>query len=60
MTWAWFEKYCSEAYALISKDWIEASGLAPSGFDFAALESDLKLVTAPQGAENGAAPLSHR
>jgi hypothetical protein len=45
MTRAWFEKYCSEAYALISKDWIKASGLAPSGFDLAALEKDLKLVT---------------
>ena len=44
MTWAWFEKYCSEAYALISKDWIETSGLAPSGFDLEALENDLKMV----------------
>ena len=55
MTWAWFEKYCSEAYALISKDWIEASGLAPSGFDLAALENDLKLVTAPPVADKCAA-----
>jgi hypothetical protein len=46
MTWAWFEKYCSEAYALVSKDWLNASGVSPSGFDLAALESDLKLVTA--------------
>jgi len=45
MTWAWFEKYCSEAYALVSKDWLNASGVSPSGFDLAALESDLKLVT---------------
>ena len=46
MTWAWFEKYCSEAYALVSKDWLNASGISPSGFDLAALENDLKLVTA--------------
>jgi hypothetical protein len=45
MTWPWFQKYCSEAYALISKDWIKASGLAPSGFDMATLEADLKTVT---------------
>jgi hypothetical protein len=45
MTWAWFEKYCSEAYALVSKDWLKSSGVAPSGFDLATLESDLKLVT---------------
>jgi hypothetical protein len=44
MTWAWFDRYCSEAYALVSKDWIETSGLAPSGFDLQALENDLKLV----------------
>jgi len=46
MTWLWFAKYCSEAYALVSKDWIEASGVAPSGFDLATLEADLKSVTA--------------
>jgi hypothetical protein len=45
MTWAWFAKYCSEAYALVSKDWIEATGISPSGFDLAALEDDLKQVT---------------
>jgi len=46
MTWAWFAKYCSEAYALVSKDWLEVSGVSPSGFDLATLEGDLKLVTA--------------
>jgi hypothetical protein len=45
MTFAWFEKYCSEAYALVSKDWLRSNGVAPSGFDLAALESDLELVT---------------
>ena len=29
MTWAWFEKYCSEAYALVSKDWLQSSGVSP-------------------------------
>jgi len=46
MTWAWFEKYCDEAYAPVSKEWIEAQGVAPSGFDLATLEADLNLVTA--------------
>jgi len=45
MTLAWFEKYCSEAYALVSKDWLKSSGIAPSGFDLAALESDLENVS---------------
>jgi len=46
MTWAWFEKYCDEAYALVSCDFIETNGVSPSGFNFATLEDDLKLVTA--------------
>ena len=46
MTWPWLEKYCSESYALISKDWISTTGIAPSGFDLATLASDLKIVTA--------------
>lgn len=45
MSWAWFVKYCSEAYALVSKDWLNASGISPSGFDLTALENDLTLVT---------------
>jgi hypothetical protein len=45
MTWAWFQKYCSEAYALVSKAWLKASGVAPCGFDLATLEADLELVT---------------
>jgi hypothetical protein len=47
MTWAWFEKYCSEAYALVSKDWLNASGISPNGFDLATLEDDLKAVSCP-------------
>lgn len=46
MTWAWFEKYCSEAYALVSNDWLKTNGVSPSGFDLAALEKDLAEVTA--------------
>jgi hypothetical protein len=46
MTWAWFEKYGSEAYALVSKEWIEATGVSASGFDLATLEKDLAMVTA--------------
>ncbi len=46
MTWAWFEKYCSEAYALISADWLKTNGVSPSGFDLAGLEKDLATVTA--------------
>ena len=46
MTWAWLDRYCDEAYALVSCDFIESNGASPSGFNFATLEEDLKLVTA--------------
>jgi hypothetical protein len=45
MTWRWFARYCSEAYALVSKDWLNGAGVSPSGFDLATLEADLKAVT---------------
>ena len=46
MTWAFWNKYCDEAYALLSQDFITQSGSAPSGFDIATLQSDLTDVTA--------------
>ncbi len=46
MTWAWFEKYCSEAYVLVSNDWLKTNGVSPSGLNLAALEKDLAAVTA--------------
>lgn len=45
MTWAFWERYCDEAYCILSSDFLEA-GRAPNGFDRAALEKDLALVTA--------------
>ncbi|HEV2591169.1 MAG TPA: hypothetical protein VGU02_04680, partial [Gaiellaceae bacterium] len=45
MTWAFWERYVDEAYALLSDDFLNA-GRAPNGFDLAALKSDLELVTA--------------
>jgi hypothetical protein len=50
ITWAAFAKYLStdaggEVYAVLSQDWIEkATALAPSGFNFAALQADLKAL----------------
>jgi hypothetical protein len=39
MTWAFWDTYCDEAYACLSRDW--AAARAPSGFDWAALDADL-------------------
>lgn len=45
MTWAFFLKYCDEAYALLSPDWVQRGGVDPSGFNMAALQGDLTAVT---------------
>jgi hypothetical protein len=45
MTWTFWERYVDEAYALIADDFLNA-GRAPNGFDLAALQADLELVTA--------------
>jgi hypothetical protein len=40
----WWWAYGSEAYAIISNDWIEKNGKSPGGFDIAALQQDLKFL----------------
>jgi hypothetical protein len=44
MTWGFWQAYCDEAYALLSPDFLNASGVAASGFDLAQLNADLKTV----------------
>jgi hypothetical protein len=45
LTWSFWDRYCDEAYCILSQDFLE-NGQAPNGFDLAALEADLALVTA--------------
>jgi hypothetical protein len=45
LTWSFWERYCDEAYCILSDDFLK-EGNAPNGFDLAALEADLALVTA--------------
>lgn len=45
MTWSFWDRYCDEAYGILSGDFLDA-GRAPNGFDLAALKADLALVTA--------------
>lgn len=40
MTWAFWDTYCSEAYAILSGDW-----KPPVGFDLAQLQADLQIVS---------------
>jgi hypothetical protein len=43
MTAAFWQAYCDEAYALLGADWLK-DGNAPSGFDQATLNADLKAI----------------
>jgi hypothetical protein len=44
LTWSFWDRYCDEAYCIISPDFL-AGGKTPAGFDLEALESDLELVS---------------
>jgi hypothetical protein len=45
MTWEFLAAYCSESFALLSKDWItSASGKSPAGFDWQSLINDMSAL----------------
>lgn len=45
MTWAFWDAYCDEAYAVLSKDWINrVNRKAPNQFDFKTLQADLAAL----------------
>ena len=44
MTWAFWDRYCDEAWCVLSPDFL-AAGRSPQGFDLDALLHDLALVT---------------
>ena len=45
MTWSFLDKYCDEAYALISQDWLDSADKSPAGLNLQQLDSDLAEVT---------------
>jgi hypothetical protein len=45
MTWRFWDRYCEEAYCILSPDFLDGDH-APNGFDLKALRADLALVTA--------------
>jgi hypothetical protein len=45
LTWAFWDRYCEESYCILSPDFLKGDK-APNGFDLAALNADLALVTA--------------
>ncbi len=44
MTWAFYDAYVDEAYAILAQDFLSDANAAPNGFDIAALAADLALV----------------
>ena len=51
MSWQFYNAYLEESYAVLSHDWISTKlGTAPSGFNIAALNSDLAAIAGAQAA----------
>jgi hypothetical protein len=46
MTWAFWRRYCEEAYALLNRDWLDTSSVSPEHLDFYALHSALDAIVA--------------
>lgn len=44
VTWGWLGLYLSEAWAVLSTDWVEKNGDSPSGFNLAQLQADLAQI----------------
>lgn len=42
ITWAAFDEYCDEAYAVMDYSWMDTSHKTPSGFDWNTLDADLE------------------
>ena len=40
-TWPWLARYCDEAYALFSSDWLKPDGLSPEGLNKERLLADM-------------------
>jgi hypothetical protein len=45
ITWKWLKYYGSEAYALISPEWVSRKKKAPNGIDLAELLADVQIAT---------------
>jgi hypothetical protein len=44
MSWDFYDAYAEEAYAVLSRDFIQANGQGVAGFDLGTLEADLQKV----------------
>lgn len=46
VTNAFMQKYCDEAYAVVSQDWLANSGISPPGLNWAGLQRELEAIQA--------------
>ena len=44
LSWSFLATYCDECWVVLSPDWIKNDKLAPSGFNYAALQADEQLL----------------
>jgi hypothetical protein len=44
--WSWLDAYMDEGYALLSRDWIQATGTSPPGLNWAQLQGDMNSLKA--------------
>lgn len=45
LDFSFFQKYCDEAWAILSPEFLNGQGLSPEGFDLAQLQADLNAIT---------------
>jgi hypothetical protein len=45
MTYQFYQQFCDEAYAILSRDMLDSAGLSPAGLDLTMLQNDLSLVS---------------
>lgn len=45
MTWGFFKTYCDEAFAIVSRDFLNQKLVTPNGFDLATLLADLARIS---------------
>ena len=46
MTWAFWKRYCEEAYVLLDRDWLNTTAVSPTQLDLVGLDAALLAITA--------------
>lgn len=46
LSWDWLDPYMDEGFGCLSKDFLDASGRTPAGFDWATVQADMQAIRA--------------